>query len=238
MESKILNALGIDPAFIFLFMLILFVVLFILYVNVTMKYNRLKNSYATFMKGKDGKSLEQSLKDKFEEAEAVLKFTKQNRTEIRELNRKLETNYQKVGIVKYDAFNEMGGKLSFALAMLDGNDSGWIINAMHSREGCYTYVKEIVKGESYVELAEEEAEARTQQMLNVYADFCEQVLAIPVIKGRKTDKEKFAGAIATYTIEALMHDGKALQSGTSHNFGDGFAKAFGIQFTDETDGVL
>lgn len=79
----------------------------------------------------------------------------------------------------------------------------------------------------------EEAEERTIQMLNVYADFCEQVLAMPVIKGRKTDKEKFAGAEATYTIEALMHDGKALQSGTSHNFGDGFAKAFGIQFTDK-----
>ena len=78
----------------------------------------------------------------------------------------------------------------------------------------------------------EEAEERTIQMLNVYADFCEQVLAIPMIKGRKTDKEKFAGAEATYTIEALMHDGKALQSGTSHNFGDGFAKAFGIQYTD------
>ncbi len=79
----------------------------------------------------------------------------------------------------------------------------------------------------------EEAEERTIQMLNVYADFCEQVLAIPVVKGRKTDKEKFAGAYATYTIEALMHDGKALQSGTSHNFGDGFAKAFGIQYTDK-----
>ena len=79
----------------------------------------------------------------------------------------------------------------------------------------------------------EEAEERTIQMLNLYADFCEQVLAIPVIRGRKTDKEKFAGAEATYTIEALMHDGKALQSGTSHNFGDGFAKAFGIQFTDK-----
>lgn len=79
----------------------------------------------------------------------------------------------------------------------------------------------------------EEAEARTQQMLNVYADFCAEVLAIPVVKGRKTDKEKFAGAEATYTIEALMHDGKALQSGTSHNFGDGFAKAFGIQYTDK-----
>ena len=70
-------------------------------------------------------------------------------------------------------------------------------------------------------------------MLNVYADFCEEVLAIPVVKGRKTDKEKFAGAVATYTIEALMHDGKALQSGTSHNFGDGFAKAFGVQFADK-----
>ena len=81
----------------------------------------------------------------------------------------------------------------------------------------------------------EEAEERTVQMLNVYADFCEEVLAMPVIRGRKTEKEKFAGAEATYTIEALMHDGKALQSGTSHNFGDGFAKAFGIQYTDKNN---
>ena len=79
----------------------------------------------------------------------------------------------------------------------------------------------------------EDAEARTIQMLNLYATFCEEVLAIPVIKGQKTEKEKFAGAKDTYTIEALMHDGKALQSGTSHNFGDGFAKAFGIQYTDK-----
>lgn len=81
----------------------------------------------------------------------------------------------------------------------------------------------------------EEAEERTIQMLNVYADFCERVLAIPMIKGRKSDKEKFAGAHATYTIEALMHDGKALQSGTSHNFGDGFARAFDIQYTDKNN---
>ena len=79
----------------------------------------------------------------------------------------------------------------------------------------------------------EESKARTIQMLNIYADFCEEVLAMPVVKGQKTEKEKFAGAEATYTIEALMHDGKALQSGTSHNFGDGFAKAFGIQYTDK-----
>lgn len=79
----------------------------------------------------------------------------------------------------------------------------------------------------------EEAQEETIKMLNVYADFCEQYLAIPVIKGKKTDKEKFAGAVATYTIESLMHDGKALQSGTSHNFGNGFAKAFGIQYSDK-----
>ena len=81
----------------------------------------------------------------------------------------------------------------------------------------------------------EEAEERTIQMLDVYADFCERVLAIPMIKGQKSEKEKFAGASSTYTIEAMMHDGKALQSGTSHNFGDGFAKAFDIQYTDKNN---
>ena len=159
MESKILMALGIDPAFIFIFLLILIVILFVLYVNVTLKYNRLKSSYTTFMRGKDGKTLEESMKERFAEVEAILKYTKQNRLDIQKINKKMESSYQKLGIVKYDAFNEMGGKLSFALAMLDDNNNGWIINAMHSREGCYTYVKEIVKGESYVELAEEEAEA-------------------------------------------------------------------------------
>ena len=79
----------------------------------------------------------------------------------------------------------------------------------------------------------EEAEERTIQMLNVYADFSEEFLAIPVVRGKKTDKEKFAGAVTTYTIEALMHDGKALQCGTSHNFGDGFARAFEIQYVSK-----
>ena len=76
-----------------------------------------------------------------------------------------------------------------------------------------------------------EAIAETEQQLNTYAEFCEKSLMIPVVKGKKTDKEKFAGAEATYSIEAMMHDGKALQSGTSHYFGDGFSRAFGVQFT-------
>lgn len=83
----------------------------------------------------------------------------------------------------------------------------------------------------------EEAIAETEQMLGVYADFCEQALAMPVIKGKKTESDKFAGAVSTYAIEALMHDGKALQAGTSHYFGDGFARAFDITFTDKNNKV-
>ncbi|MDO5560400.1 MAG: proline--tRNA ligase [Oscillospiraceae bacterium] len=79
----------------------------------------------------------------------------------------------------------------------------------------------------------QEAIDETEKMLNVYADFCEQALAMPVIKGKKTESDKFAGAVSTYAIEALMHDGKALQAGTSHYFGDGFAKAFEIEYTDK-----
>ena len=79
----------------------------------------------------------------------------------------------------------------------------------------------------------EEAVEETERMLNVYAEFCENVLAMPVVKGKKTESDKFAGAVSTYAIEALMHDGKALQAGTSHYFGDGFAKAFGIEYTDK-----
>ena len=111
--------IGIDPALIFLFLFILVIVLFILNLNVTMKYNRLKSSYATFMRGKDGKTLEESMRDRFSEVDTILKVTKQNRMDIREINKKIEKSYQKSGIVKYDAFNEMGGKLSFAIAMLD-----------------------------------------------------------------------------------------------------------------------
>jgi prolyl-tRNA synthetase len=81
----------------------------------------------------------------------------------------------------------------------------------------------------------DEAVEETIRMLNVYADFYRDYLAIPVVKGQKTEKEKFAGAVNTYTVEAMMHDGKALQSATSHYFGDGFAKAFDIQYSDKNN---
>lgn len=159
MENTILGRIGIDPFFVFILMFILIVIAFFMIVNVNMKYNRLKSKYNSFTRGKDGRTLETSILEKFAEVDEIVAMTRQNRQDIRNINRKIQEDYQKIGIVKYDAFHEMGGKLSFALTMLDGDNNGWIINAMHSREGCYTYIKEIVKGESYIELAEEEAES-------------------------------------------------------------------------------
>ena len=159
MNSPILNSLRLDPFYIFVLIFLIQVMIIVLLVNVNMKYNRLKKSYMIFMKGKDGENLEKSFIDKFNDVDSILNIVKKNRQDIKVLNRKLDMNFQKVGIVRYDAFHEMGGNLSFVLTMLDGNNSGWILNAMHSREGCYTYIKEIVNGESYIELSEEEAES-------------------------------------------------------------------------------
>ncbi|MGO5053855.1 DUF4446 family protein [Lachnospiraceae bacterium LCP25S3_G4] len=159
MEKSLLWKIGFDPAYLVIILIIFVIILLIWLINMNMKLNRLKSSYSSFMRGKDGKTLETSILDKFDDIDSIISVVKQNRQDIKDIYRKMESDYQKVGIVKYDAFHEMGGKLSFALTLLDGNNSGWIINAMHSREGCYTYIKEVVKGESYIELAEEEAES-------------------------------------------------------------------------------
>ena len=159
MESKILETLGIDPGILIIALFVLIIVLFILLINANMKYTRLKSSYNSFMRGKDGRTLEDSIFERFEELDNLTASTLKNRQAIRKINEEMMSNFQKVGILKYDAFHEMGGKLSFALTLLDGNNSGYIINSMHSREGCYNYIKEIVKGESYIELSEEEAES-------------------------------------------------------------------------------
>lgn len=159
MESSLLAGLGIDPAYILILLFAIQILLFVFLISVNMKYNRMKVSYASFMKGKDGKNLEESILERFAELDALTELTQENKKDINEIYKKMKSHYQKIGIVKYDAFHEMGGNLSFALTMLDEEDNGWILNAMHSREGCYTYIKEIVKGQSYIELAEEESES-------------------------------------------------------------------------------
>ena len=160
----ILGSLGIDPFYLFVILFVLQVAIIVLLCLVYDKYNRLQNSYNVFMKGKNGKSLEKSIFRRFEKLKKIEKLAEENREEIDKIYKKMEGHYQKVGIVKYDAFHEMGGKLSFSLAMLDMRNNGFIINAMHTREGCYTYIKEIIDGNSVIVLSEEEQEALKRAM--------------------------------------------------------------------------
>lgn len=162
MDSKLLNTIGldsIDPGYYIISLLVICIGLIIYICLVNKKVKILSEKYEKFMSGKDGKSLEDVVYKRFEQVDTLLKEDKKNKENIELINENLLIAVQKVGIVKYDAFNEMGGKLSFALSILDKENTGFVINAMHSREGCYTYIKEIIKGESYIQLGEEEKEA-------------------------------------------------------------------------------
>lgn len=154
--SGILDRAGIDPFYLFVIVFILQIGLIVLYIILNSRYRHLQRSYSTFMRGRSGKNLEKTIFKKFSELEEIAALVKDNEKNVQDIRSKMKGFYQKAGIVRYDAFQEMGGNLSFVLAMLDANDNGWIFNAMHSREGCYTYIKEIVKGESYIELSGEE----------------------------------------------------------------------------------
>lgn len=159
MDSKLLNNLGIgeiDPAYFIIALLAINLGLLIYSIVINLKIKRLTNKYEVFMSGKDGKSLENVIAKRFSQVDDLIARDAKKDVVIKEIQENLLTTYQKVGIVKYDAFSEMGGKLSFALAMLDKENTGFVLNAMHSREGCYTYIKEIIKGESYIVLGEEE----------------------------------------------------------------------------------
>lgn len=159
MKSELFEVLGFDPAYLLILLILLVIILFICFINLNKKYNQMKKNYETFMSGEDGKSLEESLLSKVWEMEELKKQSEEHQKCLAALKKEIEGNYQKVGIVKYDAFREMGGELSFALTLLDENDNGWILNSMHSQEGCYLYIKEIVKGESKLELTQEETES-------------------------------------------------------------------------------
>ena len=126
MESKILETMGIDPGILILLLFVLVIVLFFLVINANMKYGRLKSSYSSFMKGKDGKNLEESILERFEELDEIAQIALKNRQDIKKINEEMLSNFQKVGILRYNAFDEMGGKLSFALTLLDGENNGYI----------------------------------------------------------------------------------------------------------------
>lgn len=162
MQSKLFEKMGIsgmDMGIVMIVMLVLLIIAFILIIVNNVKIRNLRAKYEEFMEGKDAKSLEDTILKRFKQVDTLIAENKKKTAQIEEINEILLTTFQKKGIVKYDAFHEMGGKLSFALVMLDKEDTGFVINAMHSREGCYTYIKEIIRGESYIPLGTEEKEA-------------------------------------------------------------------------------
>lgn len=165
MSSTFLKQIGLggfDLGFLFIavvVLLLLLIIVFILLLVQSKKINKLKNRLDKFVLGKDGSSLEQDIISLYEDNKYLKNSTEKNQKDIRTLYKNMESAYQKMGLVKYDAFHQMGGQLSFCLALLDENDNGFIINSVHSTEGCYSYTKEIRRGESSIDLGKEEAEA-------------------------------------------------------------------------------
>ncbi len=156
--------LGFDSDYIIIGLGVLLIILIIIMIVHAVQMRKLKKSYKIFMSGKNVKSLEDTLIVKLNQVDDLIKANLENERHIKAVSKNMQFTYQKMGLVKYDAFQEMGGKLSFSLAMLDAENNGFIINAMHTREGCYTYIKEIVDGNSVIVLSGEEQEALAMAM--------------------------------------------------------------------------
>lgn len=162
MSSPLMEALGIagmDVAWLFIAIFLLMIIIIVLLIIQITKYNKLKKKYDKFMKGKDSKSLEQDIIALFEDNKFIKNESEKNRKALREVLRRQEYCYQKIGLIKYDAFNQMGGKLSFCLCLLNNKNSGFILNSVHSSDGCYVYTKEVKKGECNLSLGDEEQKA-------------------------------------------------------------------------------
>ena len=159
MNSNFLNSLGlgnIDIGYLFAGLLAISIILLILIIITFVQIGKFKKKYKKFMLGKDGANLEKDIMTLYEDNKFMKLSIDRNREDIKTLYKKHETAFQKIGLVKYDAFTEMGGKLSFALALLDENNSGFIINSVHSSEGCYSYTKRVKDGDSQLALSNEE----------------------------------------------------------------------------------
>ena len=157
--SSIFDNLGIDPGIIIIILLVLTIFLLVKSVSSSMRLSRLERKYKTFMKGSYAQSLEKIFVRKFAQIDKLYEAKEDHEHDILFIKKNLEKMFSKYGVEKYDAFDDVGGKLSFALALLDKDNTGLILNAVHSRDNCFLYLKEIVKGESYVMLSQEEVEA-------------------------------------------------------------------------------
>ncbi len=162
------NLTGLSAGFLITILAVLVVVLIVIVIVILVRVRNIKSSYDEFMEGKNGQSLENILLDRIQQMEAIAASEEENKKQISIIMEHFDHTFQKVGMVKYNAFNEMGGKLSFSLALLNRQNDGFILNAMHSREGCFTYVKEIVNGKSVIMLSEEEEEALQMAISDTY----------------------------------------------------------------------
>ena len=151
--------IGFDSDYILLGIAGFSILLFIILLINAIQMHKLKKKYKMFMDGKNAKTLEESIKSRMDQIDYLISSNQKNENEIKRILKSMKNTFQKVGLVKYDAFQEMGGKLSFSLALLNEINDGFIINAMHSREGCYTYIKEVIDGNSIIALGAEENEA-------------------------------------------------------------------------------
>lgn len=149
----------VNGAYLFIVMFIVLVVSISLTISTLCKLKNLNKRYETFMGGRDGKTMEELILGKLNEIEDIKLKEFKNGKDIADIFEKLEKTICKVGLVKYDAFNEMGGKLSFALVLLNEHNTGMSMNSMHGPEGSYVYVKEIINGQSYIALGDEEQKA-------------------------------------------------------------------------------
>lgn len=156
--------LGFDSDYIIIGLAAFCLLLFILIIINFVKTKKLRKKYEAFMVGKNAKSLEETLVTRLSQVDKLMTANEENEKNIETLFANMKHTFQKIGLVKYDAFHEMGGKLSFSLVLLDQSNNGFIMNAVHSREGCYTYIKEIIDGNSIITLAEEEKEALQMAM--------------------------------------------------------------------------
>lgn len=175
--NSFFNKLGIDVGILVILLMILVLVLIVVVLNQSLIMHRLVRRYSMFMKGSDGMSLEKTIAKNQKEIEHLADVCNEHELRLHILQKHADKVYGKYGMVKYDAFDDVGGKMSFSLAMLDSKNSGVILSAIHSRDNCFFYIKEIINGESYILLSSEEMDA-----LKEAVNFDEA--------GRKKTKEK------------------------------------------------
>lgn len=167
MNYNLLEEIGLgnfDLTYLFIATYVLILILIIVVIIQAIKLSKLSKKYSKFMLGKNAKSLEKDIIGLYEDNKFIKASSEKNKNDIRALYKKIESAFQKIGIVRYDAFEQIGGKLSYSLALLDENNNGFILNCVHGTDGCYSYTKEIKNGMCEISLGDEEREALNNAM--------------------------------------------------------------------------